>query len=45
MTHTRQDSDSIYHDIYSHPEMVADLLTNFLDPEMLAELDLSQMRR
>ncbi|MBF0159732.1 MAG: Rpn family recombination-promoting nuclease/putative transposase [Magnetococcales bacterium] len=45
MSHTRQDSDSLYHDIYSHPEMVADLLTNFLDPVMVEQLDLAQMRR
>ncbi|MBF0160051.1 MAG: Rpn family recombination-promoting nuclease/putative transposase, partial [Magnetococcales bacterium] len=45
MTDTQRDSDSIYHNIYAYPEMVADLLESFLDPEMLAELDLSQMRR
>ncbi|MEO5330042.1 MAG: Rpn family recombination-promoting nuclease/putative transposase [Magnetococcus sp. THC-1_WYH] len=38
-------SDSIYHRLFSHPEMVADLLTNFLDPAILAELDLPQMKR
>ncbi|MEO5341173.1 MAG: DUF4351 domain-containing protein [Magnetococcus sp. MYC-9] len=32
-THT---ADSIYHRLFSHPEMVADLLQNFLDPELLA---------
>ncbi|MEO5370691.1 MAG: Rpn family recombination-promoting nuclease/putative transposase [Magnetococcus sp. DMHC-1] len=37
--------DSIYHRIFSHPEMVADLLQNFLEPDLLTELDLSQMRR
>ncbi|MEO5335172.1 MAG: Rpn family recombination-promoting nuclease/putative transposase [Magnetococcus sp. YQC-5] len=41
-THT---SDSIYHRLFAHPEMVADLLRNFLDPAVLAELDLAQMRR
>ncbi|MBF0098513.1 MAG: Rpn family recombination-promoting nuclease/putative transposase [Magnetococcales bacterium] len=41
-THT---SDSIYHRLFAYPEMVADLLRNFLDADLLAELDLSQMRR
>ncbi|MBF0141773.1 MAG: Rpn family recombination-promoting nuclease/putative transposase [Magnetococcales bacterium] len=44
-TTSHQDADGIYHNIYAYPEMVADLLTSFLAPEMLAELDLSQMRR
>ncbi|MEO5371841.1 MAG: Rpn family recombination-promoting nuclease/putative transposase [Magnetococcus sp. DMHC-1] len=39
------DDDSIYHRIFSHPEMVADLLRNFLEPNLLTELDLSHMRR
>ncbi|MBF0134774.1 MAG: Rpn family recombination-promoting nuclease/putative transposase [Magnetococcus sp. DMHC-1] len=34
------DDDSIYHRIFSHPEMVADLLRNFLEPDLLTELDL-----
>ena len=37
--------DSLYHRLFAYPEMVADLLRNFLDPAVLAELDLSQMRR
>ncbi|MBF0427847.1 MAG: Rpn family recombination-promoting nuclease/putative transposase [Magnetococcales bacterium] len=45
MTDTLNSSDSIYHRLFSHPEMVADLLRNFLDPAILAELDLSQMKR
>ena len=39
------DHDSIYHRLFSHPQMVEDLLQNFLDPELLKELDLSGMRR
>ncbi|MEO5341482.1 MAG: Rpn family recombination-promoting nuclease/putative transposase [Magnetococcus sp. MYC-9] len=38
-------ADSIYHRLFAHPEMVADLLRNFMDSDLLAELDLSQMRR
>ncbi|MBV6342813.1 Rpn family recombination-promoting nuclease/putative transposase [Candidatus Magnetobacterium casense] len=38
-------SDSLYHKLFAYPEMVADLLQNFLDPNILAELDLSRMRR
>ncbi|MBF0123986.1 MAG: Rpn family recombination-promoting nuclease/putative transposase [Magnetococcales bacterium] len=45
MTNARQGSDGIYHNIYSYPEMVVDLLKNFLDPAMVAELDLSRMKR
>ena len=37
-------SDSLYHRLFAYPEMVVDLLRNFLDPAVLAELDLSQMR-
>ncbi|MBF0604139.1 MAG: Rpn family recombination-promoting nuclease/putative transposase [Nitrospirae bacterium] len=39
------DHDSIYHRLFSHPGMVIDLLENFLDPTILAELDLSRMTR
>ncbi|MBF0132676.1 MAG: Rpn family recombination-promoting nuclease/putative transposase, partial [Magnetococcales bacterium] len=39
------DHDSIYHRLFSHPGMVVDLLENFLDPTILAELDLSRMTR
>ncbi|MBF0604141.1 MAG: Rpn family recombination-promoting nuclease/putative transposase [Nitrospirae bacterium] len=39
------DHDSIYHRLFSHPGMVMDLLENFLDPTILAELDLSRMTR
>ncbi|MBF0159719.1 MAG: Rpn family recombination-promoting nuclease/putative transposase [Magnetococcales bacterium] len=39
------DSDGLYHDLYSHPEMVADLLSDFLDPGLVAQLDLSRMKR
>ena len=39
------DDDSLYHRLFSHPELVVDLLQNFLDPELLQELDLSRMRR
>ncbi|MBF0583596.1 MAG: Rpn family recombination-promoting nuclease/putative transposase [Magnetococcales bacterium] len=38
-------SDSIYHRLFAYPEMVVDLLRNFLDSDLLAEIDLSQMRR
>ena len=38
-------SDSFYHRLFAYPEMVVDLLRNFLDPAVLVELDLSQMRR
>ncbi|MBF0153418.1 MAG: Rpn family recombination-promoting nuclease/putative transposase [Magnetococcales bacterium] len=37
--------DAIYHRLFSYPEMVADLLRNFLDPALAAELDLSRMTR
>lgn len=39
------DHDSIYHRIFSHPQMVEDLLQNFLDLEIFKELDLSRIRR
>ncbi|MBF0139501.1 MAG: Rpn family recombination-promoting nuclease/putative transposase [Magnetococcales bacterium] len=39
------DHDSIYHRLFSHPEMVAELLRDFLDAAILAELDLSGMKR
>ena len=41
MTH----HDSIYHRLFSHPKMVADLLNDFLEAPLLAELDLSSMKR
>ncbi|MBF0310139.1 MAG: Rpn family recombination-promoting nuclease/putative transposase [Magnetococcales bacterium] len=39
------DSDAIYHQLFSHPEMVADLLTGFLDATLLTDLDLPRMKR
>ncbi|MEO5378510.1 MAG: Rpn family recombination-promoting nuclease/putative transposase [Magnetococcus sp. DMHC-6] len=39
MADTTNTSDSIYHRLFAHPEMVADLLKNFLDPTVVAELD------
>lgn len=39
------DSDGIYHRLFSHPQMVRDLLMAFLEPLLLSELDLSQMVR
>ena len=39
------DSDSFYHRLFSHPEIVVELLQEFLDPELLKELDLSGLRR
>ncbi|MEO5332950.1 MAG: Rpn family recombination-promoting nuclease/putative transposase, partial [Magnetococcus sp. YQC-5] len=45
MAETIPSSDSIYHQFFAHPEVVADLLRNFLDPAVLAELDLSRMMR
>lgn len=45
MVDTTHTSDSIYHRLFSHPEMVADLLKNFLDPTILVELDLVQLKR
>ncbi|MBF0628725.1 MAG: Rpn family recombination-promoting nuclease/putative transposase [Magnetococcales bacterium] len=38
-------SDSLYHRFFAHPEMVIDLLRGFLDPSLLAELDLDNLRR
>ncbi|MBF0628984.1 MAG: Rpn family recombination-promoting nuclease/putative transposase, partial [Magnetococcales bacterium] len=38
-------SDALYHRFFSHPEMVIDLLQGFLPPELVAELDLAQLRR
>ncbi|NGZ05224.1 MAG: DUF4351 domain-containing protein [Magnetococcales bacterium] len=38
-------SDSLYHRFFAHPEMVIDLLRGFLDPDLLAELDLENLRR
>ncbi|NGZ26232.1 MAG: Rpn family recombination-promoting nuclease/putative transposase [Magnetococcales bacterium] len=40
-----RDSDSIYHRLFSHPKMVADLLRAFLDDALQADLDLEQLRR
>ncbi len=37
--------DSIYHRLFAHPEMVAELLRDFLDSAILAELELSGMKR
>ncbi|MBF0214168.1 MAG: Rpn family recombination-promoting nuclease/putative transposase [Magnetococcales bacterium] len=45
MAETLGSSDSIYHRLFAHPEMVADLLDHFLEPDALAELELSGMRR
>ncbi|WP_193771433.1 Rpn family recombination-promoting nuclease/putative transposase, partial [Candidatus Magnetaquicoccus inordinatus] len=45
MPDTIHSADSLYHRLFSHPQMVADLLYGFLDPLLLAELDLGQMRR
>ncbi|MBF0434198.1 MAG: Rpn family recombination-promoting nuclease/putative transposase [Magnetococcales bacterium] len=39
------DHDSIYHRLFSHPEMVAELLRDFMDTAILAELELSEMKR
>ena len=39
------DHDSLYHRLFSHPEMVADLLKDFLEPELLKTVDLTKMRR
>ena len=39
------DHDSLYHRFFSYPGMVVDLLKNFLDPKLLKELDLSNLRR
>ncbi|MBF0611310.1 MAG: Rpn family recombination-promoting nuclease/putative transposase [Magnetococcales bacterium] len=40
-----RDSDYIYHNLFSHPKMVADLLLAFMDPQWLIHLDLERMRR
>ncbi len=45
MVDTNRNSDSVYHRFFSYPETVVDLLEHFLDPAMLAELDLSRMKR
>ncbi|MBF0613376.1 MAG: Rpn family recombination-promoting nuclease/putative transposase [Magnetococcales bacterium] len=45
MADTSNDSDSIYHRFFCHPGMVIDLLMAFLDPVLLAELDLNGLRR
>ncbi|MEO5334705.1 MAG: Rpn family recombination-promoting nuclease/putative transposase, partial [Magnetococcus sp. YQC-5] len=37
--------DSIYHRLFSYPEMVVDLLQHFLDPSIHAQLDTSGMKR
>ncbi|HAT49625.1 MAG TPA: hypothetical protein DCS88_04710, partial [Alphaproteobacteria bacterium] len=39
------DHDAIYHRLFSHPEMVADLLHHFLDPALVSSLDCSRMKR
>ena len=45
MVDTNRNSDSVYHRFFAYPETVVDLLEHFLDPAMLAELDLSRMKR
>ncbi|WP_130471801.1 hypothetical protein [Candidatus Magnetaquicoccus inordinatus] len=45
MSDSNYSADSLYHRLFSHPEMVSDLLRGFLDPLLLAELDLGQMHR
>ncbi|MBF0134237.1 MAG: Rpn family recombination-promoting nuclease/putative transposase [Magnetococcales bacterium] len=45
MASTANAPDSLYHRLFEHPEMVIDLLCGFLDPVMLAELDLANLRR
>ncbi|MBF0185048.1 MAG: Rpn family recombination-promoting nuclease/putative transposase, partial [Magnetococcales bacterium] len=45
MADTTNDSDSLYHRLFAYPEMVADLLRNFLDADLLADIDPSRMRR
>ncbi len=38
-------SDSLYHRLFAYPEMVADLLTHFLDPILAQELEMTQIKR
>ncbi|MBF0311223.1 MAG: Rpn family recombination-promoting nuclease/putative transposase [Magnetococcales bacterium] len=38
-------NDATYHKLFSHPPMVADLLRHFVDPEVVAQLDLERMER
>ncbi|MBF0460741.1 MAG: Rpn family recombination-promoting nuclease/putative transposase [Magnetococcales bacterium] len=45
MVDTRRNLDSVYHRFFAYPETVVDLLEHFLDPALLAELDLSQIKR
>ncbi|MBF0310416.1 MAG: Rpn family recombination-promoting nuclease/putative transposase [Magnetococcales bacterium] len=45
MHKTTRSSDSFYHRLFAHPGMVEDLLAHFLDASLLAELNLSKMRR
>ncbi|MEO5333258.1 MAG: Rpn family recombination-promoting nuclease/putative transposase [Magnetococcus sp. YQC-5] len=45
MVDTNRNFDSVYHRFFAYPETVVDLLENFLDPILLAELDLSRMKR
>ncbi|MBF0614933.1 MAG: Rpn family recombination-promoting nuclease/putative transposase [Magnetococcales bacterium] len=45
MNSSASSHDSIYHRFFSHPEMVIDLLRGFLDPSLLAKLDLDHLRR
>ncbi|MBF0624913.1 MAG: Rpn family recombination-promoting nuclease/putative transposase, partial [Magnetococcales bacterium] len=45
MTRPLPDPDTFYHRLFSHPAMVIDLLRDFLDPTLLAELDLSRLQR
>ncbi|MBF0098790.1 MAG: hypothetical protein HQM04_18075 [Magnetococcales bacterium] len=39
------DHDGTYHQIYSDPLMVADLLQNFVDEPWVSELDFAGMQR
>ncbi|MBF0342211.1 MAG: Rpn family recombination-promoting nuclease/putative transposase, partial [Magnetococcales bacterium] len=45
MPATPRPVDSLYHRLFAHPEMVADLLRHFLEPSVVAELDLTGLRR
>ncbi|MBF0626540.1 MAG: Rpn family recombination-promoting nuclease/putative transposase, partial [Magnetococcales bacterium] len=45
MTDSTSPSDPLYHRLFSHPGMVVDLLRAFLEPALLAELDLERLRR
>ncbi|MBF0613193.1 MAG: Rpn family recombination-promoting nuclease/putative transposase, partial [Magnetococcales bacterium] len=45
MPQRARNSDTLYHRLFSHPKMVADLLKAFLHQALLAQLDLERMRR